>query len=81
MVNGVRRAQHQLVRTSRRTQAIMEEAAVGMVALDQNGRVTLVNPRAEHLFGSRVVVGQPLPGKGRYAQSLSIWLNNFFESS
>ena len=81
MVNGVRRAQHQLVRTSRRTQAIMEEAAVGMVALDQNGRVTLVNPRAEHLFGSRVVVGQPLPGKGRFAESLSIWLNNFFESS
>ena len=81
MVNGVRRARHQLVRTSRRTQAIMEEAAVGMVALDQDGRVTLVNPRAEHLFGSRVVVGQPLPGKGRFAESLSIWLNNFFESS
>ena len=81
MVNRVRRARHQLVRTSRRTQAIMEEAAVGMVALDQNGRVTLVNPRAEHLFGSRVVVGQPLPGKGRFAESLSIWLNNFFESS
>ncbi len=81
MVNGVRRAQHQLVRTSRRTQAIMEEAAVGMVALDQDGGVTLVNPRAEHLFGSRVIVGQPLPGKGPFAEALSIWLNNLFQGS
>jgi len=81
MVNRVRRARHQLVRTSRRTQAIMEEAAVGMVALDQDGRVTLVNPRAEHLFGSKVVVGQPLPGKGPFAEDLSIWFNNFFQGS
>ena len=81
MVNRVRRARHQLVRTSRRTQAIMEEAAVGMVALDQDGRVTLVNPRAEHLFGSKVVVGHPLPGKGPFAEALSIWFNNFFQGS
>ena len=81
MVNRVRRARHQLVRTSRRTQAIMEEAAVGMVALDQDGRVTLVNPRAEHLFGSKVVVGHPLPGKGPFAETLSIWFNNFFQGS
>ena len=81
MVNRVRRARHQLVRTSRRTQAIMEEAAVGMVALDQDRRVTLVNPRAEHLFGSKVVVGHPLPGKGPFAEALSIWFNNFFQGS
>ena len=81
MVNRVRGARHQLVRTSRRTQAIMEEAAVGMVALDQDGRVTLVNPRAEHLFGSKVVVGHPLPGKGPFAEALSIWFNNFFQGS
>ena len=81
MVNRVRRARHQLVRTSRRTQAIMEEAAVGMVALDQDGQVTLVNPRAEHLFGSKVIVGQPLPGKGPFAEALSIWFNNFFQGS
>ena len=81
MVNRVRRARHQLVRTSRRTQAIMEEAAVGMVALDQDRQVTLVNPRAEHLFGSKVIVGQPLPGKGPFAEALSIWFNNFFQGS
>ena len=81
MVNRVRRARRQLVRTSRRTQAIMEEAAVGMVALDPDCRVTLVNPRAEDLFGSRVVVGQPVPRKGPFGEALSLWLTHFFESS
>ncbi len=81
MVNRVRRARRQLVRTSRRTQAIMEEAAVGMVALDPDCRVTLVNPRAEDLFGSRVVVGQPIPRKGPFGEALSLWLTHFFESS
>ena len=81
MVNRVRRARHQLVRTSRRTQASMEEAAGGMGAWDQDRRVTLVNPRAEYLFGSKVVVGHPLPGKGPFAEALSIWFNNFFQGS
>ena len=53
MVGRVRRARRQLVRTSRRTQLIMDEAAVGMVALDPSARVTLVNPRAEELLGPR----------------------------
>ncbi|HIF56434.1 MAG: ATP-binding protein [bacterium] len=81
MVNRVRRARRQLVRTSRRTQAIMEEAAVGMVALDSDGRVTLANPIAENLFGSRVVVGQPVPRESPFAEALSMWITHFFKSS
>ena len=81
MVNRVRSTRQQLVRTSRRTEAIMEEAAVGMVALDQGGRVTLVNPRAEDLFNSQVAVGQYLPRAGPIAGALSTWLDNFFQNS
>ncbi len=74
MVGRVRRARRQLVRTSRRTQAIMDEAAVGMVALDPSGRVTLVNPRAVALLDQRVKVGEPLPRDGGIGEDLVSWL-------
>jgi two-component system, NtrC family, nitrogen regulation sensor histidine kinase NtrY len=77
MVNRVRRARRQLVRTSMRTQLIMDEAAVGMVALDAGGRVTLVNPRAEELLGDEVAVGKRLPLGGPLADALAPWLAEF----
>ena len=80
MVARVRRARKQLVRTSRRTQLIMDEAAVGMVAMDASGRVTLVNPRAEELLGSDVPVGEPLPEEGALGEALSTWLGTYLES-
>lgn len=81
MVGRVRRARRQLVRTSRRTQAIMDEAAVGMVALDSGGRVTLVNPRAEKLLGAEVFVGRPVPGEGPLGEALSEWLARFLDGT
>ncbi|HSW30799.1 MAG TPA: ATP-binding protein [Longimicrobiales bacterium] len=77
MVGRVRRARRQLVRTSRRTQTIMDEAAVGMVALDRSGRVTLVNPRAVGLLNERVKVGDPLPRDGGIGEDLVSWLASF----
>jgi signal transduction histidine kinase/HAMP domain-containing protein len=74
MVGRVRRARRQLVRTSRRTQAIMDEAAVGMIALDAAGRVTLVNPRAVDLLDRRVKVGEPLPSEEGIGAELVSWL-------
>ena len=74
MVGRVRRARRQLVRTTRRTQAIMDEAAVGMIALDAAGRVTLVNPRAVDLLERRVTVGEPLPGDEGIGGELASWL-------
>jgi signal transduction histidine kinase len=62
MVDRVRRARRQLVRTSRRTQLIMDEAAVGMVALDSVGRVTLVNPRASDLLGGAGAASTDMAG-------------------
>ena len=68
MVGRVRRARRQLLRTSRRTQLIMDEAAVGMVALDAARRVTLVNPRAEELLGSCLLYTSPSPRDKRQSR-------------
>ena len=81
MVTRVRRARRQLVRTARRTQLIMDEAAVGMVALDSAGRVTLVNPRARDLLGGGVTVGAALPGDGALGEALAPWLESFLAGS
>ncbi|MEJ2203042.1 MAG: ATP-binding protein, partial [Gemmatimonadota bacterium] len=80
MVGRLRRARRQLVRTTRRTQAIMEEAAVGMVALDPAGKVTLVNPRAEGLLGAEVRVGSPLSIPTPIGEQLTRWLEAFLAS-
>ena len=61
MVLRISRARGDLVRTTRRTQAIVDEAATGVVALDPSGSVTLVNPRAQDVLGGRVEVGELLP--------------------
>ena len=79
MVGRVRRARRQLLRTSRRTQLIMDESAVGMVALDPTGRVTLVNPRAEELLGVRVLVGKTLPEDGVLGDPFAVWLDDYLE--
>lgn len=81
MVGRVRRARRQLVRTSRRTQLIMNEAAVGMVALDPTGRVTLVNPRAEELLGVDVHVGRTIPSDGVLGDAFAVWLDDYLAGS
>ncbi|HKJ02232.1 MAG TPA: HAMP domain-containing protein, partial [Longimicrobiales bacterium] len=77
MVGRLRRTRRQLVRTTRRTRAIMEEAAVGMMALDPGGRVILVNPRAEGLLEQEVPLGEPLPSSGALGDELTLWLSRF----
>jgi signal transduction histidine kinase len=78
MVMGIRRARRALVRTTRRTQAIVEEAATGVVALDSSGRVTLANPRAEALLKERIQVGESLPGRAGEAKELIRWVDLYF---
>lgn len=60
MVLRLRRARRALVRTTRRTEAIVEEAATGVIALDPVGVVTVVNPRARSLLAGGVEVGEAL---------------------
>ena len=61
MVLRLQRARRALVRTKRRTEAIVEDAATGVVALDALGRVILVNSRAQAVLGGRMEVGERLP--------------------
>ena len=61
MVLRLQRARRALVRTTRRTEAIVEDAATGVVALDALGRVILVNARAQAVLEGRIEVGEPMP--------------------
>jgi len=81
MVDRLAQTRRALLRTSRRTRAIVEEVATGVVALNREGRVTLVNPRAEELLGIKLVVGDPLPrrdGAGGPVAALSQWVEGYF---
>ncbi|MFO8175472.1 MAG: ATP-binding protein, partial [Longimicrobiales bacterium] len=78
MVLRIRRARKALLRTTRRTQAIVEEVATGVVALDADGRVTLVNPSAESLLGEPVTPGEPLPGREGDPREMILWLDLYF---
>jgi two-component system, NtrC family, nitrogen regulation sensor histidine kinase NtrY len=78
MVQRIHRARRALLRTTRRTQAIVEEAAMGVVALDATGRVTLANPRAESLLGEKIEVGHSLPGREGEARELVRWVDLYF---
>ncbi len=78
MVLRIRRARRDLVRTTRRTQAIIEEAATGVVALDSMGRVSLVNPRAQAVLGGRLDVGHPLPTLQGPRGELVEWVRGCF---
>jgi two-component system, NtrC family, nitrogen regulation sensor histidine kinase NtrY len=48
----------------RRTAAVLRNVASGVVALDQQGTVTLANPRAEALLGRALPKGTPAQGLG-----------------
>jgi signal transduction histidine kinase/HAMP domain-containing protein len=78
MVRRLRRARGALVRTTRRTQAIVEDAATGVIALDAQGRVTLVNPRAEALLARALPVGEPLADGDDPAGELVRWVQLYF---
>ena len=66
------------MRTTQRTQAIVDEAATGVIALDQTGAVTLVNPQAQALLGAAVGPGEPLPATAGLARDLSRWVERFY---
>ena len=79
MVHRLHRARSALLRTTQRTQAIVDEAATGVIALDQEGVVTLVNPQAQALLGASVRPGEPLPRTEGFARSLARWVELFYQ--
>ncbi|MGD2068922.1 MAG: ATP-binding protein, partial [Gemmatimonadota bacterium] len=78
MVRRLRRARRALVRTTRRTEAIVEDAATGVIALDSSGRTTLANPRAGELLGRSVAVGERLREDGTPADEFVRWVKLYF---
>ncbi|MEX1258162.1 MAG: ATP-binding protein [Gemmatimonadota bacterium] len=81
MVDRLAQTRRALLRTSRRTRAIVEEVATGVVALNRQGRVTLVNPRAEELLGVTLELGTLLPrgeGAGGRVGALAQWVESYF---
>jgi two-component system nitrogen regulation sensor histidine kinase NtrY len=61
MVGGLRQARGELEGEKRRTEAIVEEAGTGVLALDGGGRVALINPRAQRILGVDVQPGERIP--------------------
>lgn len=78
MVRRLRRARLDLVRTSRRTQAIVEDAATGVLAFDAEGVVTLANPTARALLSLPIEVGEPLPAGEGHAAEFVRWVATYF---
>ncbi|HSG49295.1 MAG TPA: ATP-binding protein [Longimicrobiales bacterium] len=74
MVRRLRKARRTLVRNTRRTRAIVEDAATGVVALDPQGTVTLVNARARTLLEADIREGSPLGTAGGAAGEVVAWV-------
>jgi signal transduction histidine kinase len=74
MVRRLRRARRTLVRNTRRTQAVVEEAAAGVVALDGEGRVTLANSQARALLQAELLEGSALASAGGAGPEVWDWL-------
>ena len=81
MVLRLRRARRDLVRTTRRTQAIVEEAAGGVIAFGPDAEVTLVNAPAEALLGRSILVGSTLEDTGVAADEVVAWIRMYFRDA
>ena len=78
MVERLRKARRELVRTTRRTQAIVEEAATGVIALDASGKPTLVNAMAEELLEIEVQPGEALKAGPGPSGDVVRWIEGYF---
>lgn len=74
MVRRLRKARRTLVRNTRRTRAIVEDAATGVLALDPQGTVTLANARVRVLLEADIREGSLLSAAGGAAGEVSRWV-------
>ena len=80
MVLRLDETRRELVRTTRRTKAIVEDVATGVLAVDRTGRVTVVNPQAQELLETRLEPGSPVQDTQAPAGELARWLREFDET-
>ncbi len=72
MVQDVRRSQAALEDSRRRTAQVLANVATGVIAVDPELRVTMANPRAEELLGSKLEPGDLVAG-ATDAAWLPVW--------
>ncbi len=77
MVLRLGEARRELLRTTRRTEAIVDAAATGVIAIDADGQVTVANPMAEALLSARLSVGRELRADSAPAAELEGWLEAY----
>ena len=80
MVEGLREARAALLRETRRTEAIVAQAGTGVMALDAEARVQLVNPRAEQILGVAAEVGEPIPSALPLPAAVAAAIGDFLSS-
>jgi signal transduction histidine kinase len=80
MVRRLRHARAALLRETRRTETIVAEAATGVLAIDSQGRVELVNPRAAEILGAPLQTGEPLPEGGPLLSAATGVVRDFLAS-
>ncbi|HYJ80450.1 MAG TPA: ATP-binding protein, partial [Longimicrobiaceae bacterium] len=81
MVSALREAQGALLRETRRTEAIVAEAGTGVVALDGQGRVALINPRACQILGvEEVQPGHRIPEERPLPATVAATVRGFLAS-
>ncbi len=77
MVLRLGAARRELLRTTRRTEAIVDAAATAVIAMDTEGKVTVANPQAESLLSVRLAVGEALPEDSGRGAELARWLDGY----
>ncbi len=69
-----------LVKETRRTETIVAEAATGVLALDAQSRIELINPRAAEILGDGPLRGEPLTPPGRQAGPIAAAIAEMMEA-
>lgn len=80
MASRLRQARTALIRETRRTETIVAEAATGVLALDVNADVELVNPRAAEILAGTIDVGRPLPRTSPALRAVAEAFDRFWRS-
>jgi nitrogen fixation/metabolism regulation signal transduction histidine kinase len=80
MVGRLDRTRAALVQETRRTETIVAEAATGVLALDAEGRVELINPRAAEILDGTVDTGDLALAAGGRGSALSLAIAGLMNS-
>ncbi len=80
MAHDIEASQSALEAARRRTAAVLRNVATAVVALDRNLRVTIANPRAEHLLGTELLSESPIDRvAGPEWKPVWDWLREFLQ--